>query len=243
MMTDKQLQKSDTRRGFVRKLLGGAAAAVLAGAIVAGGLPTGASAGTGIFKTTAALNLRAQASTASTVILVIPQGEQVTQVGPDLNGFKNVTYAGKTGYAYASYLYVQAGSGGGDIPAYRGLTVTSGAANMRSGPGAEFNILRVIPAKTTIEMYDEFSNDYWLVRYNGQFGYVHWSLLSSIGSADVPMTTTAALNLRTQANVNGQIIKVVPAGVQVIAGPAISNGYRQVTYGQSTGWVLAAYLK
>src|SRR6188474_3327833 len=115
-----------TRRNVIKKLFSSAAALLIAGTIVAGGLPTSVDAGNGIFKTTAALNLRSQPNTLSTVILVIPQGEQVTQVGPDLNGFKNVTYAGKTGYAHASFLYVQAGSGGGDIPAYRGDAATLG---------------------------------------------------------------------------------------------------------------------
>jgi uncharacterized protein YgiM (DUF1202 family) len=243
-MINNQLQKSESRRSVVKKLFGGTAALLVAGTIVAGGLTNGVSAGTGIFKTTAALNLRSQASTTSAVILVIPQGEQVTQVGPDLNGFKKVSYSGKTGYAHASFLYVQAGSGGGDIPAYRGVAVTTGAANMRSAPGTEYSILRVIPANTTIEVYDEYENYYWLIRYNGQFGYVHSSLMSSNGApTEFSMTTTAALNMRTQASSSGQLITVVPAGAKVTATLEFSNGYRGVTYGQYSGWVLSSYLK
>ena len=60
-MIDTQVQNTETRRGVVRKFFAGAAALLLAGTIAAGGLPTDVNAGTGIFKTTAALNLRCPA--------------------------------------------------------------------------------------------------------------------------------------------------------------------------------------
>jgi uncharacterized protein YraI len=242
-MINNQIQGTESRRSVVKKLLGGAAALVVAGTLVAGGLPNGVSAGTGNYQTTAALNLRSQPNTSAAVILVIPKGAMVTQVGPDEGSFKKVSYAGKTGWAHSGYLALD-DVGGGDMPAYRGVAATTGAANLRSGPGTQFSVLKVIPANTTVEVYDEYGNYYWLVRYNGQFGYVHSSLLSSDGGpTEIPMTTTAALNMRTQPSASGQLIKVVPAGAQVIAGPAIENGYRGVTYGQYSGWVLSAYLK
>jgi uncharacterized protein YraI len=242
-MINNQLQGSESRRSIVKKLFGGAAALLVAGTIVAGGLTTGVSAGTGNYQTTAAVNLRSQPSTSAGIILVIPKGAMVTQAGPDEGSFKKVSYAGKTGWAYSSYLAVD-DVGGADMPAYRGIAATTGAANLRSGPGTQFGVLRVIAAHTTVEVYDEYGNYYWLVRYDGQFGYVHSSLLSSDGGpTELPMTTTAALNMRTESNANGQLITVVPAGAQVTAGPLIENGYRGVTYGQYSGWVLAKYLK
>jgi uncharacterized protein YraI len=244
-MINNRLQGTESRRNVVKKLLGGAAVLALAGVVAGGGLPNAVSADgvSAYYRTTAALNLRSQPSTTSSVILVIPYNALVSAVGQDQNGFKKVSYAGKIGWAHSGYLAVD-DVGGGDMPAYRGVAATTGAANLRSGPGTQFGVLRVIPVHTTVEVYDEYGNYYWLVRYNGQFGYVHSSLLSSDGGpTELPMTTAAALNMRTQSNANGQLITVVPAGAQVIAGPAIENGYRGVTYGKYSGWVHAKYLK
>ena len=81
MMNNLELHKV-TRRGFIKKFATGAATLALSAAVLGGGWTSPVSAGTGVFKTTAALNLRSQANTTSAVILVIPKGEQVTQVGP-----------------------------------------------------------------------------------------------------------------------------------------------------------------
>ena len=50
------------------------------------------------------LNLRAQASTSSAVLLVLPDGAIVTLNGDEQNGFTSVTYNGTAGWAYSLYL-------------------------------------------------------------------------------------------------------------------------------------------
>ncbi|MFL5759039.1 MAG: SH3 domain-containing protein [Thermomicrobiales bacterium] len=55
-------------------------------------------------KTTTALNLREASSTDSKVLLVMPAGAQVTLGWWTANGFRLVTYNGKSGWAYQSYL-------------------------------------------------------------------------------------------------------------------------------------------
>jgi uncharacterized protein YgiM (DUF1202 family) len=230
------------RRQLLR-LVGGIGAAGVAAGIWAK-LPAGVSAASG-FRVTSALNLRSQASTQSTVILVMPAGTIVKSLGQSSNGFAYVDYQGTSGWAYSSYLEsADGGGGGGDLPPYRGESFTTSAVNLRSGPGTNYNVILMIPADANVDVYDEYANDFWLVRYQGQFGYVHSNFLTSSGSSPANyLMTTTALNLRDQPSTAGQILTVVPGGAQVVADSAISNGYRAITYGQISGWVLSAGLQ
>lgn len=54
--------------------------------------------------TTANLNLRAQPTTASAVLRVIPNGGRVTLTGQSQNGFASVDFQGTKGWAYNTYL-------------------------------------------------------------------------------------------------------------------------------------------
>jgi uncharacterized protein YraI len=229
------------RRQLLR-LVGGIGAAGVAAGIWAK-LPAGVSAASG-FRVTSALNLRSEPSTQSKVILVMPASTIVKSLGQTSNGFAYVDYQGTSGWAYSSYLEGADGGGGGDLPPYRGESFTTSTVNLRSGPGTNYGAILVIPADANVDVYDEYANDFWLVRYQGQFGYVHSNFLTSSGSSPANyLMTTTALNLRDQPSTAGQILKVIPAGAQVVADSAISNGYRAITYGQISGWVLAAGLQ
>ena len=70
-----------------------------------GGNPgPGGAPGSMIRTTTAPLNLRAGASLQDKVLLVIPQGATVTDLGNLSNNFSKVTYNGTTGWAHIDYL-------------------------------------------------------------------------------------------------------------------------------------------
>lgn len=67
---------------------------------LSGGVPNGTH-----LMTTAALNLRTGPSTSDSIILVIPNGAEVTAVsGTPQNGFYNVQFGTHTGYSYGAYL-------------------------------------------------------------------------------------------------------------------------------------------
>ena len=55
-------------------------------------------------RATANLNLRAEPSTSSRVLLVIPAGAKVQLLHTAANGFANVNYGGKQGWAHLDYL-------------------------------------------------------------------------------------------------------------------------------------------
>lgn len=65
-------------------------------------------------KTTTALNLRSGASTGYGILTVMPQGASVTVVrSAPVNGWYNIKYGTRTGWASGKYLYVPGTSSGG----------------------------------------------------------------------------------------------------------------------------------
>jgi uncharacterized protein YraI len=219
----------------------------VAGAVVGGGLAQSAAAqdvspaAIGPFRTTAALNLRAQPSTASQILLVIPYQAEVQAVGPEQNGFINVSYAGKTGWAHGDYLTVT--SGDDTPPVLVGTGKTTAALNLRSGPGLSYSVKTVIPYGATIELYDGVTNNYRQVAYGTTFGWAYADYIAAGGQNATQLTTTAALNLRAAPSLSGQVLKVIPAGAKVSATSEIQNGFRKVTYNGTTGWSSVAFLK
>lgn len=58
----------------------------------------------GTMRTTYAVNFRAGASTETGILMVVPQGATVNVVKGSVNGWTQVSYAGKTGYISSDYL-------------------------------------------------------------------------------------------------------------------------------------------
>jgi uncharacterized protein YraI len=236
-----------SRRDFMRKAATGAFGLAVAGTVASGALPKAAGAqevsplAVGPFRTTAALNLRKQPSLSGAVILVIPYQAQVEAIGPEQNGYINVSYNGNIGWAHGDYLTVS--SGGDTPPVFVGTGKTTAALNLRSGAGLNYSVKRVIPSGATIELYDGVENNYRQVMYAGTFGWAYADYIATGGSQPTTLTTTAALNLRSQPSLAGSVLRVIPYGAQVQAGTEIENGYRKVTYAGTTGWSSTAFLR
>lgn len=234
-----------SRRSLLRSAAGGAfglaAVGVIASMPSAAGAQEVIASAVGNFRTTAALNLRSQPSTSASVLLVIPYQATVIAAGPEQSGFIKVTYNGTTGWAHGDYLTVT--SGDETPPVFVGNGKTTTGLNLRSGPGTNYGVKRVIPSGAAIELYDGVTNNYRQVMYAGTFGWASADYIAPAGSQPGQLTTTANLNLRSQASLSGSIIKVIPAGAKVSATNEVSNGYRKVTYGGTTGWASVAFLK
>jgi uncharacterized protein YraI len=233
----------------MRQMVGGSAALVLAGALIA----TCNAAGPEKLVTSVALNLRSQPILSSSVLLVIPAGGLVGYQEVEQNGFTKVSYAGSIGWAKSEYLSPASGGGGWqgnpNNAAYRGQATTSAAVNMRNGGGMNYGVKLVIPAGAVVDVYDDYANCFWLVNYNGEFGWVHddFLVMDYDEGADMPAytgmgTTTATVNLRAGAGTRYQVIAVVPAGasIELYAGPAGSWG--RVRYNGQFGYIHSDYI-
>ena len=232
------------------------------------GSTSGGSGATGGSSVLVSLNLRADASTDSQILDVMPAGATVQLPGEQRNGFVRVTYNGTQGWAFGQFL----GSGGGaSAPSDGGTddgatTGATGAAqsttnlNLRSGAGTSFSVIDVIPAGGQVQLTGSRQNNFAQVTYNGIQGWASLDFLTTGGgsgsSPAVPedtdsgtasgaagtATVNGSLNLRASASTGAQIIDVMPGGVQVqVLGPR-QNGFAQVTYNGSQGWAFAQYL-
>ncbi len=229
------------------------------------GSTSGTTGGTNVL---VSLNLRADASTDSQILDVMPAGATVQLLGEQRNGFVRVTYNGTQGWASGQFL----GSGGSasdpaDSDTDGGATTgATGAAqsttdlNLRSGAGTSFAVIAVIPAGGQVQLAGSRQNNFAQVTYNGTQGWASLDFLTTGGgsgsSPAVPedtdsgtesgaagtATVNGSLNLRASASTSAQIIDVMPGGAQVqVLGPR-QNGFAQVTYRGSQGWAFEQYL-
>jgi uncharacterized protein YraI len=135
-----------------------------------------------MLRTTDPLNLRTGASTSYSVILVMPAGATVKLVAAaPTNGFYQVTYETKTGWASGAYLAQQAS---------KKLQATE-YVHLRNGPGTTYAILETIPQGGTVTLLAEATkNGFYNVNYNGTAGWSSSAYFTTESSSGCSVSTT-----------------------------------------------------
>jgi uncharacterized protein YraI len=238
-VADETLGAKVNRRRLLRMAAGVSAAAVAGGVVKA--LPARAAGGSH-YRTTSALNLRAKPSTSAKILLVIPDGAVVEDLGTAQNGFSNVKYQGTAGWAYTDYL--ESTNPDANV-SYIGAYVTTSNVNFRTGPGTDYSVMWVVSKGTTVDATNQAFNGFRLVTIGGTNGWIYDAYLvnaNSQGGASQTLTTTSNLNLRQQPSTGAKILLVIPKGAQVTAYDDSQNGFRWVSYNGTSGWAYEAYL-
>ena len=238
MTVDGALGVTMSRRRVLRLFGAVGVAAVVAGAAKA---TPAAAATAGAYFTTTDLNLRAKPSTSATVLLVIPDGKAVEEIGDRANGFLKVRYGGKTGWVYEAYLRSPATQG---APQIVGLGMTTTDVNLRSGPSTSHQVLRVLDPSSEVSVSANVENGFRQVVHLGLAGWVWDAFIGNGGPSAGPerLTTTSALNLRATASTSAKVLTVIPEGATVGDQGESSNGFRKVAYQGAIGWCWADYL-
>lgn len=234
------LGKSITRRSLTKSIVGIGAAAVVGSTLG----PVGASAALAQYKTTARVNLRAGAGTSHAVITVIPAGAIVAYQGRSANNFMEVGYGHTYGWVHKDYLVPTSGIGN---PELIGTAKTTANVNLRNGPSTGNQIVRVVPAGTTVQISGTVQNGFRFVIDNGQGGWIADQFLRSNVPGDGPYdpnvaTTTARLNLRAEPSPTAKVLLVMPEGARVRVLKGGSGQFRKVSYNGTTGWAAYVYL-
>jgi len=232
---DGQLNGVMSRRRLLRLALGVGVAAVVAGTVGS----HDASAAGSYYRTTSAVNLRNAANTKAAILLVIPKGALAYDLGTSKNGFIKVEYDGVAGWAHGKYLTSTTAV---NAPVIIGISNTTRSVNFRSGPSMSHEIIAVLPKYTQVDLSDTVQTGFTFVEVDGVSGWIYTEYLAGLGVQPTFLTTTSALNLRSQPNTGATVILVIPQGASVEAGDQKSNGYRMVTYKNDTGWAYEAYL-
>lgn len=239
-METQRLTSRLSRRQVVKLTLGAGAAIALGGVTLA---PQAGARSGGGYRTTTALNLRAQANTSSKVLAVMPKGTVISVTGNGKNGFLPVTWDNKSGWAYEDYIEFFTDSA--PFPEIIGTATTTVGVNMREGSTTGFKVIRVLAKGTTVSITALVKNGYRQIVHNGTEGWVYDTYLTS-GGNDSPgiFITQAAVNLRSQASLSSSVIMVVPKGAEVHDYDFVmSNGFRGVDYNGKVGWIHDSLLK
>ena len=239
-------QKRMPRRAVMR-LMFGIGAGALAGATLLPRLEASAEHTSQPYTVTTAANFRTGPGTNYSVIKVIQPGQTFTLNAQEQNGFYSVNVNGTNGWIFAD-LIVPAGSSGPGDPV--GVAKTTAAVNFRSQPSLSASVIAVIPAGTQVSLQSGSSNGFREVGYNGTYGWVYATYLSTssdpgtgdpgpvIGNA----VTTVDLNLRSGPSSGNQVLRVMPQGSTVQITATVQNGFRYVIHNGLPGWAYADYL-
>lgn len=196
------------------------------------------------------LNMRSGPSLSDPVIALIPLGGEVSLTGRESNGFRSVTYNGRTGWAFATYLAINKAPA---TPSTAAVTTTS--LNLRTGPGTSYPVMVVMPISAQVTLTGKTSNGFQSLTYSGFNGWASAAYLKVQGatpqnppvqpapSAAGTATTTDALNLRAGAGTSFTVVTVMPRGASVTLTGRSANGFYQLSWNGQTGWASGQYLK
>ena len=247
----------------------GAAAALAVGLSGVGLIVGPAAVANTVMTATTTVNVRAGASTSSAVVGVLHSGNSVSATGAATNGWTTVSYNGHTAYVFSSYLKA-AGTTATPPPAATSASVsamTLEAVNVRTGPGATYSVVTVLPKGRALTTTSVTQNGYTQLT-DGHWISSSWiSAVSTTPAASTPVVTTpptptptptptpaplpaitgqvratAALMIRTTSGADYTSLGDIPAGTVLNVTGVVTNGVAQIVYNGAVRWVNANYI-
>jgi len=202
------------------------------------------------------LNLRASATTSSSVLLVMPNGAQVGVTGSQQSGFTPVRYNSTNGWAFSAYLSNTEPGGSAPPPPGEVISnawVTDGALNLRASATTSSSVLLVMPGGAQVGVTGSPQNGFTPVRYNTTNGWAFSTYLSSTepGDSEPPppgevissaWVIDGALNLRASSTTSSSVLLVMPNGAEVGVTGSPQNGFTPVRYNSTNGWAYSTYV-
>ncbi len=213
----------------------------------------------GTASATVPLNVRASASTLSSILGTLQAGESVAITGAQSGGWIPVSYNGRNGFVYAVYLSFDSSTEAPDTnSSFAGDASATTALNVRSGPGTDHRIVGVLRAGETVDTRGGDQDGWTPIDYQGQDAWVATRYLSTGGGqisddqqdADEEYEesrtstgyTTADVNLRTGPGLDYRVVRVLSTNTEVELTGVTQNGYSQVDDDGTLRWVSITYL-
>lgn len=209
-------------------------------------------------RTTARLNMRAEASTGSEVVTVIPSGAKAALLG-EKGSFYHAQYDGRKGYISKAYVEIVAGEASrpeedkkdeevkDTLYSKEKDGITTARVNMRRVP--EGDILHTLAADTRIILLGE-SGGWYKVKYANSTGYISKSYAREYKAQEEDKTsgegtkgyiTAASVNMRKGPGTGYGVIKVLKRGAE-IRYYELKDGWYLIKAGSDTGYVSSQYV-
>ena len=164
-------------------MLAGAVTGVLVCAMTTTALAADLTAGVGTV-TASALKLRAEASTSSACLSLLPKGAVVLLEDEAADGWYKVTYDGETGYISSDYIAFSATSSA-DLG--NGM-VTGNSVNIRSAASTDASRVDMLDEGCVVKIVG-VDNGWYKLSYNGKTGYIRSDYMEL---TDEPLTSFTA---------------------------------------------------
>ncbi|OPD54054.1 SH3 domain-containing protein [Bacillus anthracis] len=209
------------------------------------------------YKVTAdVLNVRSSANTNSSKIGRVYQGQSLSVIGKETNGWYKINHNGRTGYVSGEFVRA---SGGGSVQNSSGYTVTADVLNVRSSTSASSSKIGRVYQGQTLSVIGQESNGWYKINFNGRMGYVSGEFVKGSG-AQPPKTddsasnsgqtvngtykvTASALHVRSGSNPGTKSIGFVYKDQTISVMGKETNGWYKVNFNGQTGYVSGAYVQ
>ena len=139
------------------------------------------------------LNMRAQASSAASVVTKIPGGSTVEVLNTDTAGWYRISFSGMTGYVASQYVDLKQAA---ETATLRGR-INDGPLNVRSGPGTGYGKAGKLNAGTEVEILEQLDGWYRIEQGYVSAGYV--TLLTAAPTTEAPAELSVAAPVETPA--------------------------------------------
>lgn len=204
----------------------------------------------GFVYTTANLNLRTGPSLRDPVKVVVKRNTRLSLTGKVSADYLQITYAGKTLWASASYLSSSSGSGT-LLPKVTGQARATTALMIRTSPTSSFTNLGDVPRGTILDVTGVKENGMAQVIYKNAVRWVNGRYLTPVSTDTNPTPPgTPSTSLRYATTVlniwkasTGQAFSgEIPRGGELQVTGTVQNGRAEIIHNGASRWVTAKYV-
>ncbi|MDO5011468.1 MAG: SH3 domain-containing protein [Intestinibacter bartlettii] len=210
------------------------------------------------------LYVRSGASTSHNILGTVSKGNTV-EIKDTQNGWHKISYNGDHGWVSGKYISSTSDSSTseststGTTQTSKTGTITASSLNVRSGASTSYSILGTLSKGKVVTISAE-SNGWYKISYNGGYGWVSKTYVSTTGSTTsngstsgststgtsqtvikTGTITTSSLNVRSGASTSYSRIGSVTQGTKVSI-YAESNGWYKISFNGGYGWVSKTYV-
>jgi len=129
-------------------------------------------------RTNGVVNLRSGPTTTHRIIRSIPASTSV-EVISQADGWSNVKHNGTEGFIRSDLLSSTGATGATSSAAAIATLRTTTGVNFRTGPSKNDSVIRLLPVNTTVDVLENLSTGWSMVRVSGSVGYISSEFLAS----------------------------------------------------------------